>query len=75
MVSFLIMIIAMVGILLNVNRKWQGFMCWLVSNGYWFVYNITIEEYLEAMDWAEEAGLTRLDARSLARKALYRRRR
>ena len=35
---------------------------------------ITLEEYLEAMDWAEEAGLTRLDSRSLARKALFRRR-
>jgi putative pyruvate formate lyase activating enzyme len=36
---------------------------------------ITVEEYLEAMQWAEEAGLTNLDGRSLKRRDLYRRRR
>ena len=35
---------------------------------------ITVEEFLEAMDWAEEAGLTNLDPRSRANRALYRRR-
>ncbi|AHE98946.1 radical SAM protein [Thioalkalivibrio paradoxus] len=36
---------------------------------------ITSEEFLEAMDWAEQAGLTNLDERSLAQAALHRRRR
>jgi putative pyruvate formate lyase activating enzyme len=35
---------------------------------------ITTEEYLEAMDWAEEAGLTNLDERSLMQRDLFRRR-
>ena len=35
---------------------------------------ITAGEYLEAMDWAEQAGLTNLDPRSLAVRAVYRRR-
>jgi putative pyruvate formate lyase activating enzyme len=34
---------------------------------------ITAEEYLEAMDWAEEAGLTNLDPRSLTTRRIYRR--
>ena len=35
---------------------------------------ITAREYLEAMDWAEEAGLENLDPRSLAMRDIYRRR-
>ncbi|MFW6180610.1 MAG: radical SAM protein, partial [Spirochaetota bacterium] len=35
---------------------------------------ITAEEFLEAMDWAEEAGLTNLDRRSLAQRDMFRRR-
>ena len=34
---------------------------------------ITAEEFLEAMDWAEEAGLTNLDRRSRANRAVFRR--
>ena len=35
---------------------------------------ITTEEYLEAMDWADEAGLTNLDERSVMQRDLFRRR-
>ncbi|MCP4205340.1 MAG: radical SAM protein [bacterium] len=34
---------------------------------------ITAEEYLEAMTWAEEAGLTNLDRRSVTTRNIYRR--
>jgi putative pyruvate formate lyase activating enzyme len=34
---------------------------------------INAEEFLEAMDWADEAGLKNLDPRSRANRALYRR--
>jgi len=32
---------------------------------------ITVEEFLEAMDWAEQCGLTKLDPRSLAVRDFY----
>jgi len=35
---------------------------------------ITPQEFLEAMEWAEEAGLTNLDQRSLAQRDIFRRR-
>ena len=35
--------------------------------------SITAEEYLEAMDWADEAGLTNLDPRSQTTRRIYRR--
>ena len=35
---------------------------------------ITPKEFVEAMDWAEEAGLTNLDKRSLAQRDIFRRR-
>ena len=34
---------------------------------------ITVQEFLEAMDWAEEAGLTNLDPQSIATRNFYRR--
>lgn len=34
---------------------------------------ITSQEYIEALEWAEEAGLTNLDCRSVARRQLFRR--
>jgi putative pyruvate formate lyase activating enzyme len=33
---------------------------------------ITVQEFLEAMDWAEKAGLTNLDARSVSIRNFYR---
>jgi putative pyruvate formate lyase activating enzyme len=36
---------------------------------------ITVQEYLEAMDWAEQQGLTNLDPKSVAVWDMYRRRR
>ncbi len=36
---------------------------------------ITADEFLEAMDWAEEAGLTNLDDRSVAQRGVFMRRR
>jgi putative pyruvate formate lyase activating enzyme len=33
---------------------------------------ITVEEFLEAMDWAEKAGLTNLDAQSVSVRNFYR---
>ena len=35
---------------------------------------ITVEEFLEAMQWAEEAGLDNLDRRSVAQREVFRRR-
>jgi len=34
---------------------------------------ITVEEYLEAMGWAEKYGLTNLDPQSVANRNFYRR--
>lgn len=36
---------------------------------------ITAEEFLEAMEWAEEAGLRNLDSRAMSQRGIFRRRR
>jgi putative pyruvate formate lyase activating enzyme len=36
---------------------------------------ITVQEFLEAIDWAEQAGLTNLDPKSVAVAEFYRQRR
>jgi uncharacterized Fe-S radical SAM superfamily protein PflX len=33
---------------------------------------ITVQEFLEAMDWAEKYGLTNLDPQSIANRNFYR---
>jgi len=47
--SWLIVVIALVGIVLNVRRKWQGFLFWLISNAWWFWHNLVIGEYAQAV--------------------------
>ena len=50
--NLIAMIIALGGVILNVKRKWQGFLLCLVSNGWWFWHNITIGEYCQAVLFA-----------------------
>lgn len=47
--NWLIVVIALIGIVLNVRRRWQGFLFWLISNGWWFWHNLVIGEYAQAV--------------------------
>ncbi len=50
--TWLIAIIALIGVFLNVQGKWQGFLFWLISNAYWCWHNLTIGEYPQAVLFA-----------------------
>ena len=52
LLHWLIVLIVVIGAGLNVRRKWQGFIFWLVSNGYWCRHNIVIGEYAQAVIFA-----------------------
>lgn len=46
--NWIIVFIAFAGVVLNIKKHWVCFLFWLISNGYWFVYNIRITEYAQA---------------------------
>ncbi|MHC4397793.1 MAG: nicotinamide mononucleotide transporter [Planctomycetota bacterium] len=37
--------IALIGVVLNVRRRWEGFLFWLISNAWWCWHNYKIGEY------------------------------
>lgn len=47
--SWLIMTIALAGAILNIKKRWECFIFWLVSNTYWCFYNAVAGEYAEAV--------------------------
>lgn len=48
----LIVILALVGAVLNAAGRWQGFLFWLATNGYWCQYNFRAGEYEQAVIFA-----------------------
>lgn len=46
--TWIIVTIALIGTVLNAQRKWQGFLFWFVSNGYLCTYNAIIGEYAQS---------------------------
>lgn len=44
--------IAVVGVVLNVRKKWQCFLCWMFTNAFWFGRNISIGEHAQAVTFA-----------------------
>jgi len=47
--NWIIVAIALAGVVLNVRRRWEGFLLWLISNGWWFQHNLVIGEYHQAV--------------------------
>jgi len=47
--NWIIVMFAITGVVLNVRRKWEGFLFWAVSNLWWLIHNICIGEYAQAV--------------------------
>lgn len=56
-VNGLMLIIALVGVVLNVKKYWQGFLLWFGTNGYWAWYFWRLKETEVALQFAVFAGL------------------
>jgi putative pyruvate formate lyase activating enzyme len=56
-----------------VNIMAQYHVAWQAADHEEIGRGITAKEFLEAMDWAEEAGLTNLDPRCRANRRLFQR--
>ena len=51
------LVIALVGVVLNVRKQWQGFLLWFGTNGYWAWYFWRLNEMAAALQFAAFAGL------------------
>lgn len=47
-VKIAIVVLALIGAALNSAGDWRGFLFWLVTNGFWCVYNCRAGEYEQA---------------------------
>lgn len=52
MMDWIVAVIAVVGVVLNVRKKWQCFLCWMFTNAFWFGRNILIGEHAQAATFA-----------------------
>ena len=50
--TWIIALVALAGTVLNICRKWQGFMFWLVSTSYWCLRNYNNGEYAQSFVFA-----------------------
>jgi nicotinamide riboside transporter PnuC len=41
--------IAIIGTILNIRKMKLGFFFWTISNGFWAIHNVLIEEYAQAI--------------------------
>lgn len=41
--------IALLGTVLNIQKKRSGFGCWMISNLYWAFHNLNIKEYSQSL--------------------------
>jgi hypothetical protein len=42
-------VFVIIGLLLNINRRWEGFVFWLFSNAYWFHWNAEAGQWPQAI--------------------------
>lgn len=45
-------VLALIGTVLNIQKKKMGFGFWMISNFYWFFHNIRINEYAQSILYA-----------------------
>jgi len=47
--KWIIFCVALSGLVMNIRKKRAGFVLWLISNGYWAVYNWRAGEYEQGL--------------------------
>lgn len=47
--TWLMALIGAAGLLLNIFKRWQGYLLWVVTSGYWCWRDVTIGEYAQAV--------------------------
>lgn len=47
--TYVMMVIALLGSYLNAKRRREGFLLWMLTNGFWIIHNLSVAEYAQAI--------------------------
>lgn len=47
--TYVMMVIALIGSYLNAKQHREGFLLWMLTNGFWIIHNLTVSEYAQAI--------------------------
>lgn len=47
--TYVMMVIALVGSYLNAKQIREGFLLWMITNGFWIFHNVVVSEYAQAI--------------------------
>lgn len=50
--TYVMMVIALIGSYLNAKQKREGFVLWMITNGFWIIHNLTVAEVAQAILYA-----------------------
>lgn len=50
--TYVMMVIALVGSYLNAKQHREGFLLWMITNGFWIIHNLTVSEFAQAILYA-----------------------
>lgn len=50
--TYVMMVIALVGSYLNAKQRREGFLLWMITNGFWIIHNLTVSEYAQSILYA-----------------------
>lgn len=56
--TWVVAAMAFAGAILNVRKRPEGFLIWIVTNGAWAVHDFRIGEYAQAALWAAYFALS-----------------
>jgi hypothetical protein len=56
--TWIIFVLAIVGVVLNIRKHWSCFAIWLITNGFWAVHNLLIGQYAQAVLFGVYFGLS-----------------
>ena len=49
MLTYVMMVIALIGSYLNAKQRREGFLLWMLTNGFWIIHNLTVSEFAQAI--------------------------
>lgn len=50
--TYVMMVIALVGSYLNAKQRREGFLLWMITNGFWIIHNLAVSEIAQAILYA-----------------------
>ena len=47
--TYVMMVIALFGSYLNAKQRREGYLLWMLTNGFWIIHNLAVSEFAQAI--------------------------